>query len=216
MRKNYSDLRRNMVEEQIIARGIKDERIISAFLEIPREEFVPCEFRDLAYRDFPLSIGCGQTISQPYMVALMTEVLSPLPGEKILEVGTGSGYQSAILAYLGAKVFTVERISELAKKAQETLARLGYYVQIKVGDGTLGWKEEAPFTGIIVTAGVDKIPPPLMEQLAVGGRMVIPLGGRLSQVLTKIEKFAENNLGKEEICSCIFVPLLGKYGYSRQ
>ncbi|HEC68798.1 MAG TPA: protein-L-isoaspartate(D-aspartate) O-methyltransferase [Candidatus Omnitrophica bacterium] len=216
MRKNYSDLRREMVEEQIIARGIKDKRVISAFSEIPREEFVPFKFRDLAYRDFPLSIGYGQTISQPYMVALMTEVLDPFPGEKILEIGTGSGYQSAILAYLGAKVFSIERIPELAKKAQENLVRLGYQVQIKVGDGTLGWEEEAPFAGIIVTAGVDKVPSPLMKQLAIGGRMVIPLGGRLSQVLTKIEKLAENNFRKEEICGCIFVPLLGKYGYSRQ
>ncbi len=211
----YSILREEMVGDQILSRGIKDERIIRAFLNVPREEFVPEELRDLAYRDSPLSIGFEQTISQPYMVALMTEVLDPSPGEKILEIGTGSGYQSAILAYLGAKVFSIERVSQLAEKAKDALSKLGYQVKIKVGDGTTGWKEEAPFSGIIVTAGVDKVPPPLIEQLEIGGRIVIPLGNRFSQTLTKIEKLSQGRIREERICGCIFVPLIGKYGFSR-
>jgi len=204
-----------MVREQIQRRGISNHRIIEAFLEVPREEFVPQQSRNLSYEDYPLSIGFGQTISQPYIVALMTEVLEPKEGEHILEIGTGSGYQAAILAHLGAKVCGIERVPELADRASQTLEKLGYQVGIKIGDGTLGWKEEAPFSGIIVTAASFKTPPPLLEQLKAGGRVVIPVGGMLSQTLTKIEKLDEAKFEEKKICGCIFVPLIGEYGFKK-
>lgn len=211
---DFSLLRKEMVETQLRKRGLNDERILRAFLEVPREEFVPFEKRDFAYQDLPLSIGFGQTISQPYIVALMTQVLAPQEGDKILEVGTGSGYQSAILAYLGARVYSIERMPALARRAEEVLTRLGYKVKIKVGDGTLGWKEEAPFKGIIVTAASFRLPPPLIEQLQKGGRIVIPLGGMLSQTLTLLKE-DEGTLKEEKICGCVFVPLIGEYGFKK-
>ncbi|MCM8803823.1 MAG: protein-L-isoaspartate(D-aspartate) O-methyltransferase, partial [Candidatus Omnitrophica bacterium] len=152
------ELRRKMVEEQIIARGIKDKKVISAFLKIPREEFVPEGLKEYAYDDRPLSIGEGQTISQPYIVALMTESLQLKGNEKVLEIGTGSGYQSAIIAEIGCQVYSVERIEILAERAKNILKKLGYNVKIRVGDGTLGWEEYAPYDRIIVTAAGPEIP----------------------------------------------------------
>jgi len=212
-KKNFFFLRKKMVEEQIIPRGIRDERVIKALLEVPREEFVQENQKELAYEDYPLSIGFGQTISQPFIVALMTEALEVKEEDKILEVGTGSGYQAAVLAHIGAKVFSIERIPQLAERAEMILKKLGYSVKIKVGDGTLGWKEEAPFSKIIVTAAGFKEPEPLIEELEEGGIMVIPLGGFLSQRLVRIRKVSKDKLDKEDICGCVFVPLIGKYGF---
>ncbi len=208
----YKDLRKKMVEEQIIARGIKDKRIIEAFLSIPREAFVPSAVKDQAYKDYPLPIGYNQTISQPYMVALMTELISPQEGEKVLEIGTGSGYQSAVLAYLKCNVFSIERIPELAKKAKAVLEELGFKVNIRVGDGTIGWEENAPYDKIIVTAAAEKIPTPLISQLKERGKMVIPVGDIYSQQLILIDKRDDGKIVKHDVGSCIFVPLVGKYG----
>jgi len=210
---NFEEMRRRMVEEQLRSRDITDERVLKAFLKVPRHEFVPPEQKVYAYEDHPLPIGFGQTISQPYMVALMTQALELRGDEKVLEVGTGSGYQAAILAELCREVHSVERIPELAERAKETLRRLGYTnVFVHVGDGTKGLPEEAPFEGIIVTAGAPDIPPPLVEQLAEGGRIVIPIGGRPYQTLVKGTKRG-GRLHKEEVCGCLFVPLVGEYGW---
>lgn len=210
---DYAALRKLMVEEQIILRGIKNNRLIEAFYKVERHKFVPENLRESAYGDFPLPIGEGQTISQPYIVALMTQCLDLSGKEKVLEVGSGSGYQSAILAQLAREVFSIERIEPLAKKAKTVLSELGYNnVKIIVGDGTLGLVDEAPFDRIIVTAASPTVPEPLIEQLNASGRLVIPLGESFSQTLTAIEK-KENGVIKEEVCGCVFVPLIGKYGY---
>ncbi len=211
---DFLPLRKQMVFEQLASRSISDERVLSAFLEVPREEFVPPQMRIYAYEDAPLSIGFGQTISQPYMCALMTELLHPRPEDKVLEIGTGSGYQSAILSRLVKEVYTIERIPELADRAKRVLKKLGYNnVRVKVGDGTLGWPEFAPYDKIIVTAGAPKIPEELLKQLKKGGRMVIPVGTRHSQVLKVISKFPDGRIIEEEDTRCIFVPLIGKDGW---
>jgi protein-L-isoaspartate(D-aspartate) O-methyltransferase len=215
MKKDFESLRKEMVENQIIRRGIKDKKVIDAFLKVPRDEFVPENLKEYAYEDSPLPIGEGQTISQPYIVALMTESLKLNGKEKILEIGTGSGYQSAILAEIGCKVYSVERIEALARRAEEILTKLGYKVNIKIGDGTLGWEEFSPYDRIIVTAASPEIPEPLIEQLSENeGRLIIPVGDRYIQDLIlliktkdKIEKF---NLG-----GCQFVPLIGKKGWEK-
>lgn len=210
---DFEELRRRMVKEQLRSRDITDERMLRAFLKVPRHEFVPPEQRLYAYEDHPLPIGMGQTISQPYMVALMTQALELKGEEKVLEIGTGSGYQAAILAELCREVHTVERFPELAERAKETLRRLGYKnVFVHTGDGTKGLPSEAPFDGIIVTAGAPSIPPPLVEQLSEGGRLVIPVGGRPYQMLIKGTK-RKGKLVKEEVCGCLFVPLVGEYGW---
>lgn len=210
---DYKALRKKMVDEQIIARGIKDKRLINILYKIERHRFVPQSFRDSSYGDFPLPIGEGQTISQPYMVALMTECLSLKGEEKILEIGTGSGYQTAILAELAKEVYSIERIESLAKRAENLLRELGYSnIKIKSGDGTLGWPEASPFERIIVTAASTKVPSPLIEQLKEGGIMVIPLGDRFSQVLNVIEK-RKDEIITSQVCGCVFVPLIGKYGF---
>ncbi len=166
-----------MVEQQIEKRGVKDPLVLKAMREVPRHEFVPENLQNQAYDDTPLPIGYGQTISQPYIVALMTENLQIVPGCKVLEVGTGSGYQAAILARMGCQVYTIEIIKDLAEKAEEKLKELSYdNVIVKQGDGYLGWEEEAPFDRIIVTCAVDHLPPPLLSQLKEGGKMVIPVG----------------------------------------
>lgn len=207
-------LRRRMIEDQLVRRGIVDERVLAAFRTVPRHRFVPPELARHAYEDCPLPIGEGQTISQPFMVALMTDQLRVQPGDKVLEVGSGSGYQAAILVELGAKVFTIEYVEDLATLAKDNLEKTGYKnVQVKVGDGTLGWPEASPFNGIVVTAGAPQIPEPLLSQLADGGRLVIPLGGRFSQILTRITKTG-GELQFEESCGCVFVPLLGRHGWS--
>jgi protein-L-isoaspartate(D-aspartate) O-methyltransferase len=210
---NYSSLRAKMVEEQLVPRGISDRRTLDAFRKTERHEFVPAEFQNSAYQDHPLPIGENQTISQPYMVALMTECLELKGDEKILEIGTGSGYQAAILASLAKEVYSVERISSLAKRAESTLKRLGIAnVKVKVDDGTLGWEEHAPYDGIIVTAAAPKIPEGYLTQLKAGGRLIIPIGSRFSQVLTRVER-KEGGAVASEVCGCVFVPLLGKEGW---
>ncbi len=213
---SYEALREQMIQEQLIPRGISSSRVLDALKKVERHEFVPEKMRDIAYDDHPLPVGKGQTISQPYMVALMTEKLELIGGEKVLEVGTGSGYQAAILAKMAKEVYSIERIQELADKADQVLRHLGYSnIHLKVGDGTLGWKEEAPFDRIIVTAGAPCIPSNLIAQLADHGRLVIPVGGGFSQVLIVIKK-DKGNISQEEICSCVFVPLVGKQGWKKE
>ncbi len=211
---DFARLRKEMVQEQLLGRGIKDPRVIEAFLKVPRERFVPKRLQMYAYDDGPLSIGYGQTISQPYMVALMTELLDVDKRDKVLEIGTGSGYQTAILAELAGEVYSVERIPELAERAREVLQDLGYAnVRIRVGDGTLGWDTYAPYDKIIVTAGAPKVPAPLIEQLASGGRMVIPVGPRYHQILKVLEKTWDGDVVEKEDIPCIFVPLIGAEGW---
>lgn len=206
-------LRNRMVEGQLVPRGIHDERVLNAFRKVPRHLFVPKENLINAYGDYPLPVGEGQTISQPYMVALMTQCLELKGDEKILEIGTGSGYQAAILAELAKVIYSVERIDILAERTKNILDTLGYTnVKIKVGDGTEGWDEFAPYEGIIVTAGAPFVPNPLLAQLAENGRMAIPIGDAFSQVLTLVEK-KEGKITQKEICGCVFVPLIGKYGW---
>lgn len=213
---DYSKARLKMVEEQIVTRGIKDFRVIEAMKKVPRHLFVEEALQGQAYSDHPLPIGEKQTISQPYMVALMTEALLLKGKEKVLEIGTGSGYQTAILAELAEKVFSIERIRSLAIRARELLYRLGYYnFEIKIFDGTLGWVEESPFDAIIVTAGAPDIPQSLVDQLAMGGRLVIPVGDAYAQELIRVTK-REEGLKKEELGGCRFVKLIGKYGWESE
>src|SRR5262245_41014050 len=184
---DWAAQRRQIVDEQIKARGIKDERVLDAMRKAPRHEFVPEDYRSAAYQDRPLPIGLGQTISQPYIVALMTEVVAVKSGQRVLEVGAGSGYQAAVLAELGTEVYTIELLDKLAEHAKEGLKRLGYRkVTVKAGDGYVGWPEAAPFDAIVVTCGAEHVPAPLFEQLKPGGKMVIPVGKTPDQVLTLI------------------------------
>jgi len=210
---DYEALRQQMVDEQLVLRGIRDARVLKAMSVVERHRFVPESLRGGAYADHPLPIGYGQTISQPYMVALMSESLQLSGGEKVLEIGTGSGYQTAILAELAKDVYSIERIDSLANKAQDLLAGLGLTnVRIRSGDGTLGWPEEAPFERVIITAASPAVPQPLLDQLKDGGKMLLPLGGSLSQMLTLIEKNGRD-LRYSDICQCVFVPLVGKFGW---
>lgn len=212
--RDFEIARRKMVETQIAARGIRDPRVLQVMREIPRHLFVDEGMWDQAYQDHPLPIGEKQTISQPYMVALMTEAAAPTPNDKVLEIGTGSGYQTAILASLCKWVYSVERIRSLAMKARKVLDQLRLYnVSIKVGDGSEGWEEYAPYNAIIVTAGAPEVPKPLKEQLADGGRLIIPVGDRFSQVLYKIVRRG-NEFLQEDLGGCRFVDLVGKYGWS--
>ncbi len=209
----YARARKTMVETQLIPRGIKDRRVISAMLKVPRHLFVDEALRAQAYSDYPLPIGEGQTISQPFMVAFMTEALKLEGTEKVLEIGTGSGYQTAILAELAEMVYSVERIPSIADRARKTLDSLGYSnIAIRIGDGTLGWEEFAPFDAILVTAGAPDIPPPYMEQLAEGGRLVIPVGGEFVQELVRLTKKKER-IVRENLGGCRFVKLIGRYGW---
>ncbi len=206
-------LRKDMVRTQIADRGIRDPRVLEAMLRVPRHLFVPSDLRHRAYDDSPLPIGEGQTISQPYMVAWMTELLEVGEEDRVLEIGTGSGYQAAVLCELAGEVFTIEKNAVLAREAEERLRSLGYgNVHVRVGDGTLGWPEEAPFEGIIVTAGAPSVPQPLLEQLTDGGRLVIPVGSGGMQMLTLVRRKGNSYQTSEE-GSCIFVPLVGKYGW---
>ncbi|MFH0935767.1 MAG: protein-L-isoaspartate(D-aspartate) O-methyltransferase [Candidatus Omnitrophota bacterium] len=207
---NYEASRKAMVEEQLLRRGIKNERLLRAFNKIERHRFVPQDLASNAYADFPLSIGEGQTISQPYIVALMTECLELTGHEKVLEIGTGSGYQTAILAELAKEVCSIERLSGLAAKAENLLKGMGYAnIKIKVGDGASGWPQEAPFDRIIITACAPRVPLALQEELKEGGRIIAPLGESFSQVLTLIEK-KEGRFESTDICGCVFVPLISK------
>jgi len=198
-----------MVREQIESRGITDARVLAAMSKVPRHEFVPDHLADVAYEDHPLPIGYCQTISQPYIVALMTELLQIQPGAKVLEVGAGSGYQAAILAEIGAQVYSMEIIEPLARASAELLQRLGYSsVQVKQGDGYLGWPEHAPYDAIVVTAAADHVPPPLVEQLKPGGRLVIPVGdGQERQSLLLVEKSADGSVTTHHVAPVLFVPL---------
>jgi len=209
---DFATQRQRMVEQQLKARGIKDERVLAAMAKVPREEFIPADARVEAYEDGPLPIGYDQTISQPYIVAFMTEQLRPTPSDRVLEIGTGSGYQAAILAELVADVYTIEIVEPLAKTAEATLQRLGYKnVHIKVGDGYKDWAEEAPFDAVIVTCAPTKVPQPLVDHLKDGGRMVIPVGERFAQQLYLLEK--KNGQLKESATLPVrFVPMLRSAG----
>jgi protein-L-isoaspartate(D-aspartate) O-methyltransferase len=212
----YAKQRMRMVDAQIRSRGIKDMRLLKLMEKIPRHLFVEEAMMDQAYNDNPLPIGERQTISQPYIVALMTEALALTGKEKVLEIGTGSGYQTAILAELADRVCSIERIASLAGMARKTLDYLNAFnVAIRVGDGTYGWKEEAPFDAILVTAGAPKVPPILVEQLGVGGRLVIPVGSRSTQTLLKVTRLSENieDVKKEDLGGCRFVDLIGEHGW---
>ena len=214
---DYTIARRRMVEEQIVARGVRDARVIDAMLRVPRHLFVPEALAAQAYSDFPLPIGERQTISQPYMVAVMSEALQLQGGEKILEIGTGSGYQSAVLALLARQVFSLERLPALARQARRTLDQCGFArVNVRVSDGTSGWEEEAPYEGILVTAGAPAIPQTYRSQLAIGGRLVIPVGDRISQLLVRLTRLSERDYREERLFGCRFVPLVGDHGWREE
>jgi len=206
----YHGLRHAMVVEQIAAEGVTDTATLRAMRTVPRHEFVPANLRGRAYGDFPLPIGLGQTISQPYIVAFMTELIRPRPGMKVLEVGTGSGYQAAVLAEVGCEVYTIEIFEALAAGARERLARLGYgAVRVRHGDGHLGWTEGAPFDAILVTAAASYVPPALIGQLKPGGRLVIPVGGVYGvQDLILVEKQMDGKVRTRQLLPVRFVPLL--------
>jgi protein-L-isoaspartate(D-aspartate) O-methyltransferase len=210
---DYQLAREKMVEEQIISRGIKDPRVIEAFLKVPRHLFVEEALRHKSYEDHPLPIGENQTISQPYMVALMCELLELKGDEKVLEIGTGSGYETAILAELAERVFSIERINPLLQKARKILDTFGYHnIVTRLADGTYGWKDEAPYDGIVVTAAGPEIPQRFLDQLGLNKPMIIPKGDSLSQTLFKITKTEEGH-ETELITGCVFVKLIGKYGW---
>ena len=207
---NFSKMRQLMVDRQIISRDIRDERVISVMREVPRHKFVPDKLLNDSYDDYPLPIGNNQTISQPYIVALMTENLNLKLTDKVLEIGTGSGYQAAILSKLCARVYTIERVGALLKKAEGVFKELNIAnISTKLADGSLGWEEFAPFEAIIVTAAAAAIPPLLIEQLRVDGRLIIPLGSGFGQTLTLIIK-KNDGLDEHHICGCSFVPLIEK------
>ncbi|MCX5850297.1 MAG: protein-L-isoaspartate(D-aspartate) O-methyltransferase [Deltaproteobacteria bacterium] len=214
----YKKQRTRMVETQIKARSVSDVRVLRAMSIIPRHLFIDEGLIDQAYNDSPLPIDEHQTISQPYIVALMTQALELKGKERVLEIGTGSGYQTAVLAYLADRVFSVERIASLAAAARKILDKLNFYnVAIRVGDGSYGWREEAPFDAIITTAAAPEIPQYLVEQLAVGGRMVVPVGGRDVQTLYKLTRSVENpqEIEKEDLGGCRFVSLIGESGWKK-
>ena len=209
----YERERLRMVEEQLVRRGLSDARVLDALRKVPRHLFVEEALRDRAYGDHPLPIGEEQTISQPYIVALMTQLLEVSDRDKVLEIGTGSGYQTAILAELARRVCSIERLPRLAERARALLAELGYAnVWVRVGSGTLGWPDEAPFDRILVTAGGPSVPPPLFQQLTEGGRLVLPLGDPVNQTLTVVEK-VRGEMKTQEHGECKFVKLVGKYAW---
>src|SRR6266446_2780552 len=207
---DFAAQRQRMVEQQLKTRGIKDERVLAAMAKVPREEFIPVDARADAYEDGPLPIGYDQTISQPYIVAFMTEQLRPKPGDRVLEIGSGSGYQAAILAELSAEVYSIEIIEPLAKTAEATLRRLGYKnVHVKIGDGYQGWPEHAPYDAVIVTCAPDHVPRPLVEQLKEGGRIIIPVGSPDDQQLYLLEK-KDGRLQQRTVLPVRFVPMTGE------
>lgn len=211
---SYQTEREKMVRNQITKRGIKDERVLSAIKSVPRHKFMPQEARDYAYADSPVRIGSGQTISQPYIVALMTELLEVKPDHRVLDVGTGSGYQAAILGELAAEVHSIERHPELAEAASDRLASLGYdNVNVHVGDGTQGFEPFAPYDRILVAAAAPTVPEPLLQQLEEGGRLVIPVGSRHSQHLEVWDRRG-GDFNKTSSIPVVFVPLIGEAGWS--
>jgi len=212
---DLASLREQMVETQLIPRGIKDRRVLDALRKIPRHLFAGEANLHNAYDDMALSIGEGQTISQPYMVAVMTELLELKGTEKALEIGTGSGYQGALLAELAKEVYSIERIAILADRAASRFRSLSYQnVHVRTGDGTLGWPEEAPFDRIIITAAAPKIPDPLLDQLGMNGILVIPVGSSYSQIFLRLRK-TEKGMIEERHIPCVFVPLIGEFGWKK-
>lgn len=210
----FEQARFRMVDEQLKARGLLDERLIKAFRKVPRHLFIPKEFQREAYADHPLPIGVNQTISQPYIVALMVSLLRLQGHERVLEIGTGSGYQTAILAELALEVYSIERLQELLLPTQKRLEHSGYQnIHFRVSNGSLGWPEHAPFDGILVSAAAPKIPTPLLEQLGDPGHMILPIGPQQAQMLVEVEK-RHGEVFQREVASCVFVPLLGQYGWS--
>lgn len=210
MQTSMAAARGRMVEEQLKPRGISDPAVLEAMTTVPRHEFLPQSQRPLAYTDQPLPIGYGQTISQPYIVALMTQVLELEQGDSVLEIGTGSGYQAAVLSMLTDRVYSIEIIEPLARNARETLDRNGYgSVLTRISDGYRGWLEKAPFDAIIVTAAPDHVPQPLVDQLAIGGRMVIPVGSYYQELIL-LKKDPEGNLTREGVIPVVFVPMTGE------
>jgi protein-L-isoaspartate(D-aspartate) O-methyltransferase len=203
-----------MIEKDISPRGVKDKRVLDAMLKVPRHLFVGEDQRMSAYEDHPLPIGDGQTISQPYIVALMTDALKLTGSETVLEIGTGSGYQTAILAELSGRVYSIERIPSLTGRARRVLDSLGYNtVLVKLSDGTMGWEEYAPYDRILVTAGAPSVPQPLVDQLAPGGIMVIPVGSNSLQELVRVTKMEDGSVKEDRMGSCVFVRLVGKHGW---
>lgn len=212
-RRDRPDPRERMIEEHLKGRGIRDPRVLEAFRKIPREEFVPPEHLDRTYEDCPLPIGEGQTISQPYITALMTQALEIRPTHKVLEIGTGSGYQTAILAFLGGEVFSMERLPTLSATAQLRLRKQGIEnVHFRIADGSLGLDSLSPFDRIVVTAAAPVVPTPLIEQLSDSGILVLPVGPRERQTLMRVWK-GPTGVSMEELCGCVFVPLLGRGGF---
>ncbi|MCX8477756.1 MAG: protein-L-isoaspartate(D-aspartate) O-methyltransferase [Sphingomonas sp.] len=206
--------RRLMVDRQIAARGIADVRVLDAMLEVPREEFVPEEMQAFAYDDTPLPIEAGQTISQPYIVALMIEAAAIAPGDRVLEIGVGSGYAAAVMSRLGRRIHAIDRHGALADLARDRMARLGYdNVVVRTGDGTQGWPENAPFDVILVAASGPEVPEPLCRQLVIGGRLVIPVGDPDQQQLVRITRTAQNDYREEDLGPVRFVPLIGAHGW---
>jgi protein-L-isoaspartate(D-aspartate) O-methyltransferase len=209
----FEALRRRMVDEQLAGQGIRDARVLEAFRRVPRHLFVPESEAAQAYENHPVPIGQGQTISQPYMVAVMTQALLLQGGEKVLEIGSGSGYQTAMLKAMGADVYTVERLPELSERARRNVENAGYFdVHYRTGDGTRGWPEEAPFDRVVVTAGAPSLPVSLVEQLRDGGSMVIPVGGEEEQELLLVRR-EQGRVSRERICACVFVKLWGEEGW---
>jgi protein-L-isoaspartate(D-aspartate) O-methyltransferase len=216
MSDDFEHARERMVEMQLIARGIHDPKVLGAMRRVPRERFTPPELRDSAYGDHPLPIGHDQTISQPYIVAFMTEALELTGVEKVLEIGTGSGYQAAVLAEIAREVYTVERIAALSERAREVLLELGYgNIFFKIQNGTRGWPEYAPYDAILVTAAAPEVPEPFLEQLRDGGRLVIPVGDRFSQNLIKTTKTGDRAI-REDLGGVRFVSLLGEHGWREE
>ena len=215
---DYSKLRERMVKRQIASRGVRSAPVLDAMRKVPRERFLPRGQGVFAYDDSPLPIGDGQTISQPYIVAYMAESLALEGGEKVLEIGTGSGYAAAVLAEIAAEVYTIERIEGLATMARKILDELGYSnVHVRCGDGTLGWPEEAPFDGIVVAAGGPDVPDTLKHQLKTGGRLVIPIGrSKAYQQLVRVTRVAEDEFKAEDLVPVRFVPLVGEEGWSSE
>lgn len=212
---DYTVARRRMVQQQIVARGINDSRVIDVMNRVPRHFFVDEGLRGHAYADGSLPIGHKQTISQPYMVAAMSAALELQGQERVLEIGTGSGYQTAILAMLAKRVYSIERIAALAARARKTLDQLNLSnVNIKIADGTLGWKDQAPFDGILVAAGAPDVPQEYLAQLAVGGKLVLPVGGFNQQSLIRITRLGDDQFRREELMGCRFVPLIGEAGWA--
>ncbi len=212
----YKRLREDMVQRQLVARGISDKKVLEAMRTVPRHLFVSEALMGQAYGDFPLPIGARQTISQPYMVAEMTQALQLKPEDRVLEIGTGSGYQTAVLAQLASRVYSIERIHSLLIGARQVFDSLKYYnIVTRYADGTIGWADEGPFDAIIVTAGAPEIPNPLVDQLAVGGRLVIPVGSDYVQKLLRVYRSA-SGLHQSSLSDCRFVKLVGEYGWARE